>query len=273
MHLSRGASTRYHSSFFTGRQYLHMKRQSTFLEFRTIQGKFAAGYVYDRHVHEQAQLIFTVSGTIQVTTDMGRWLVPPQLAVWAPTNAAHSVEVVSNAESWSVFYDAQAYRSWAPRSLPNRPFAVRMTPILRELLRGLFGTSPESEKANLMVRLILHELIEYTDSPIFLPLPASDLGRRIVNLAMADPMCSLNLSQLAEAAATSPRTVSRIFPDETGLTFKLWRQRARIFTAIERLAAGADITEAAAYAGFASINTFAYSFREVTGTSVYKFGK
>jgi quercetin dioxygenase-like cupin family protein len=64
--------------------------------------------VYDRHVHEQAQLIFTVSGTIQVTTDMGRWLVPPQLAVWAPTNAAHSVEVVSNAESWSVFYDAQA---------------------------------------------------------------------------------------------------------------------------------------------------------------------
>ncbi|MCJ2128249.1 AraC family transcriptional regulator [Methylobacterium sp. E-045] len=264
--------SKYHRIKSRSRQYPPMKRQSTSLRFRTMQGKFAAGFVYEQHVHEQAQLIFTVSGTIQVATDVGRWLVPPQLAVWAPTNAAHSVEVVSDAESWSIYYDDQACRRWAPRGLPERPFVLRMTPILRELLRGLFEGSPSSQKAELMVRLILHEFIEVPAPPTFLPLPTSHIGRRLAGLALADPMCRLSLSQLAALAATSPRTISRLFPDETGLTFKSWRQRARIIAAIDRLAMGDTMLSAAGFVGFTSLSSFAHSFRAVTGSSVYDFG-
>lgn len=238
-----------------------------------MQGKFAAGLEYERHVHEHAQLIFTVSGTIQVTTDVGRWLVPPQLAVWAPMNVGHSVEVVSDAESWSIYYDHQACRRWAPAGLSNRPFVLRMTPILKELLRGVFAISTDSEKAELMVRLILHELTEVPAPPTYLPLPSSVIGRRLAGIALADPMCRLSLQQLAAAAATSPRSISRLFPDETGLTFKSWRQRARIIAAIDRLSMGDTISSAATFVGFTSVSSFATSFQAVMGASVYDFGK
>ncbi len=36
------------------------------------------------HAHDEAQLTFAASGTVQVHTGQGRWLVPPQLAVWIP---------------------------------------------------------------------------------------------------------------------------------------------------------------------------------------------
>jgi len=45
-------------------------------------------------------------------------------------------------------------------------------------------------------------------------------------------------SAVAARAATSVRTLSRLFMAETGMTFKLWRQRARIVQAMDRLGRG-----------------------------------
>ena len=36
------------------------------------------------HMHREAQLVYAARGTMQVTTPKGRWLVPPDRAVWVP---------------------------------------------------------------------------------------------------------------------------------------------------------------------------------------------
>ena len=118
-----------------------------------------------------------------------------------------------------------------------------------------------------MVRLILHELTEAPDAPTFLPLPASPIGRRVADLALADPRGRQDIGEVASRAATSIRTISRLFPAETGLTYKAWRQRARIVLAIDQLSAGHPITQVAAQAGFASTAAFSFAFRQVTRTT------
>ncbi|MET1045507.1 MAG: hypothetical protein ABWX70_02225 [Hyphomicrobium sp.] len=55
---------------------------------------------------------------------------------------------------------------------------------------------------------------------------------------MEDRQNRLNVDELASRAATSVRTLSRLFPVETGLTFKFCRQRARILQAMDWLARG-----------------------------------
>jgi AraC-like DNA-binding protein len=74
----------------------------------------------------------------------------------------------------------------------------------------------------------------------------------------------LNIGELASHAATSVRTISRLFPSETGLTFKAWRQRARIVLAIDQLSEGSAISQVAAHTGFASTAAFSFAFRQVT---------
>lgn len=227
------------------------------------------------HVHEDAQLTFTASGMAQIHTAAGRWLVPPQLAAWVPAGVPHRVEVLSEAELWVVHWRPSALRAWAPPTLPPRAFALRVTPLLRSLLSTAFATeiSPggDPEKNELVVRLMLHELTETIDAPTFLPLPTSLVGQRLAELALGDHRNQLDVNELASRAATSVRTVSRLFPAETGLTFKAWRQRARIVRAMDLLARGAPIARVSAEAGFASTAAFSCAFRQVTAMTPTAF--
>ena len=208
--------------------------------------------------------MFAAYGTTQVYTTAGRWLVPPQLAVWVPAGVLHAVDVLSESEHRMIYWQPSAARDWAPSKALGRAFALRVTSLLRELIFTASADDSSPEKAELAVRLILHELTETPDAPTFLPLPASTIGRRVAELALTDPRNRLDISELASRAATSVRTISRLFPVETGLTYKTWRQRARIVLAIDKLSAGSAISQVAAQTGFASTAAFCFAFRKVT---------
>lgn len=153
----------------------------------------------------------------------------------------------------------------------ERAFVLRVTPLLRSLLDEMDGIKLASEKAELMARLILHELRAIEDAPTFLPMPTSPVGRRVADVALADTRNELGLSEIAFRAATSVRSASRLFPKETGLTFKAWRQRARIVRAIEQLAQGISSCKVAREAGFASTAAFSHAFRQVTARTPSSF--
>jgi AraC-like DNA-binding protein len=239
--------------------------------YRTIRGTNRRGATVDWHAHDEAQLIFAASGTMQVTTKAGRWLVPPQLAVWAPAGVHHRIDILSDTDLWMIYWHEAAAFAWAPAASLDRAFALRVTKLLRELIFAAFDADATPEKAALVVRLILHELTETPDAPTFLPLPASVIGRRVADLAFADPRMHFDIDELASRAATSVRNISRLFPLETGLTFKAWRQRARIVLAIDRLSAGSAISQVAAHVGFASAAAFCYAFRQVTRMTPTEF--
>ena len=216
------------------------------------------------HAHEEAQLTFAASGMVQVHTEEGRWLVPSQLAVWIPARVPHSVDVLADADLWMVHWEPSKAREWAPPMPLDRTFALRVTPLMRSLLDEAFMGSVIDEKAELVAKLMLHELTSTAHAPTFLPLPTSAIGIRVADMVLDDHQSRLAINELASRAATSVRTLSRLFPSETGLTFKAWRQRARIVQSMDQLARGNQIARVAAELGFASTASFSHAFRQVT---------
>lgn len=239
--------------------------------FSSLRRSYPRGTSLGFHAHREAQLLFATAGTMQVRTETGRWLVPPQLAVWAPPRLPHALDILGDVEMWSLYFDEQACRDWAPSQALGRAFALRVTPLLRELILALFGCEPDSERARRIAPLILHELTETPDAPTFLPLPASAIGRRVADMTLSDPGMRLDIDDLARRAGSSARSISRLFPRETGLTYKAWRQRARIVGAIDRLSAGGAIGQVAHQAGFANAAAFAHAFKQVTGQTPSAF--
>jgi transcriptional regulator GlxA family with amidase domain len=74
------------------------------------------------------------------------------------------------------------------------------------------------------------------------------------------------MEELAREAGTSARTISRLFPIETRLTFKEWRQRARIMAAVEMLGTGhRSVKQVASRLGFSSTAAFGHAFRQIMG--------
>ena len=239
--------------------------------FTLRKGRKSRGTGLPDHHHDDAQLTFAVSGTVQVHTEEGRWLVPPQLAVWIPAGDTHRLDVLSDAELWMVHWDPKVARAWAPPAPLDRAFTLRVTPLMQALLKTAFATDIAADKADLVARLILHELTETVPAPTFLPLPTSPVGLRVADLALDDRQNRLGAEQLAARAATSIRSVSRLFPAETGLTLKAWRQRARIVQSMDLLARGLTIARVSAEFGFASTASFSAAFRQVTAMTPTEF--
>jgi AraC-like DNA-binding protein len=216
------------------------------------------------HAHDEAQLTFAASGMVQVHTEQGRWLVPSQLAVWIPARVLHRVDVLTNAELWMVHWEPSTAQAWSPPVPLDHTFALRVTPLMQSLLDAAFAPDIIDEKAELVAKLMLHELTSTAHAPTFLPLPTSTIGLRVADMALDDHQSRLSIDELASRAATSVRTLSRLFPSETGLTFKTWRQRARIVQSMDRLARGEPVARVAVELGFSSTASFSHAFRQVT---------
>lgn len=223
------------------------------------------------HAHDEAQLTFAASGVVQVHTAQGRWLVPSQLGVWIPAGVSHRVEVLTDAELWMVHWKPDVARAWAPPVPLERTFALRVTPLMHSLLDAAFADGTAAEKTELVVRLMLHELTETAHAPTFLPMPGSAVGQRVAAVCLGDHRHALNLDEIASRAATSVRTASRVMQAETGLTFKVWRQRARIVQAMDLLSRGKSISLVAAELGFASTASLSCAFRQVTAMTPTAF--
>ncbi|MBN8939004.1 MAG: helix-turn-helix transcriptional regulator [Rhizobiales bacterium] len=219
------------------------------------------------HRHETAQLIFAVSGTMQVTTPAGRWLVPPERAVWVPARFAHAIDMLSDVEMRSTYVAASAPQGGWVAAAPPQDRVIAVSSLLRALILAQFDRPLAPGRRRAITALLLDEVARAEAAPTFVPMPRSQAMIRLAEAVIADPAGTADLADLAARAGTSVRTASRLFPAETALTFKAWRQRARIMAAIKALGRGGPVKEVARALGFSSSAAFGVAFKTVTGKS------
>lgn len=233
--------------------------------------RYPRGTHHDTHIHRQAQLVFAASGTMQVTTPKGRWLVPPGRAVWVPARLEHAIGVLADIEMRTLYFETE----WLTRNDRHfdAEFVVRVSPLLREAILALFERENTGDRDGLLLRLIMLELHQAEDPTTFIPLPREPRCRAAADLVLAAPMMNHDIADLAQRVGTSTRTLSRLFASETHLSFKAWCQRARIASAIERWAINprASIKQTAADLGYGSFPAFCHAFRQVTGKTPKEF--
>ena len=234
---------------------------------------YPKGMRLDPHMHREAQLVYAVQGTMQVTTPKGRWLVPPDRAVWVPARLEHAIDLLTDVEMRTLYFDLP----WLQREQGNRnlakEFVVRVSPLLHQAILALFDAGNTEERTGLLVRLVMLELHQAEDSATFVPLPREPRSRQAALIVLDDPTGSHDIDALAREVGTSARTLSRLFSSETQLSFKTWCQRARIAAAIRRLSTDSDVAvkQLAAQLGYASVPAFSAAFRQVTGRTPTEF--
>jgi AraC-like DNA-binding protein len=238
----------------------------------TLARSYERGVRLGTHAHREAQLLFASSGVMQVTTPKGRWLVPPQRAVWLPPRLEHAVDVLSDIEMRTLYVQPDWLGAHAKAAQLDREFVVAVQPLLREVILSLFAEATDVRRTELLAQLALFELIEAEDGTTFMPMPIDARARRVADAILADTGDQRSLEDLARAAGASPRTITRLFATETRLTFKEWRGRARIIASIEMLSARrASIKQVSARLGFSSAAAFGHAFRQIMGVTPTRF--
>lgn len=222
-----------------------------------------------RHSHPWVQLSYAARGVVHVHTSNGLFVAPPQRAIWIPAGIQHQVYCSADTQINSLYIASEA------ASRHNATCKVLgVTPLLRELIRS-FGSLPveydESGPDGRLVRVLLDQLSCAPVTGLMLPWPNDPRLRKLCDALQARPDSQESLNRWAARLDVSERTLSRLFTQQTGLTFRLWRQRLRLLSALPLLERGERVTDAALACGYDSLSAFIAAFGEQFGTTPGEF--
>ena len=222
-----------------------------------------------RHSHPWVQLSHAVEGVLEVRTERGRFIAPPLRAVWVPAGITHQVFCAPDTCIRSLYIDRSVVGD-----APERCRVLQVSPLLRELIQH-FSSLPEDYAEDgpegRLVQVLLDQLGCAPEIELVLPLPAEPRLRQLCKRLQQHPDARDSLTDWSHALGVSERTLSRLFLRETGLSFRAWRQRLRLLSALPELERGVRVTDVALGCGYESLSAFIAAFREQFGATPGEF--
>lgn len=231
-----------------------------------VQSLPAKSY-FTEHSHAWNQLVYAIAGALTVDVEGKRVVISPQQAVWLPTGTSHSVGSLIGAEFRSLWIADNA-----TRGVTSRTTLIPVSPFLRALIVEAASLKKEDRTyANSVTALILEQLRRATPISGALPWPTHPALLTLCENLYADPADAHDNDYWAHEIGMSPRTLTRRFESEVGMSLRSWRQRLRLFRAMELLASDLPITEIALRLGYASASAFIFMFRSEMSISPLQY--
>ncbi len=230
---------------------------------------YADGHATGLHSHQRAQVLYATTGVMRIATARAGFVVPPGRALWVAGGLPHAVTMQGRVAMRALFVRPDAVAGGRLAAM-GETAVLAVSPLLRELILAACAEPLEWDPAGRgghVAALILDEIAGAPTLPLGVP---AGRDARLVRLAAAlreAPARPLTLEAWAAECGASPRTITRLFRQETGMSFGRWRQMLRLSEASALLAQGVPPVRAAAAVGYASGAAFGAAFRTAFGMS------
>jgi AraC-like DNA-binding protein len=202
---------------------------------------------------------------MEVSSEQSVWLIPPHFAVWIPARTYHRIHM-PHAVSMRTLY----IRTGLKARLDSSCAVLHVTPLLRELILetvhvGRLRLRDHQECA--LRDLLISQLQKASPIPTFVTLPRDKRALSVAQAILHNPSESKSMAGLCAEAGVSVRTIERVFRNEMGSSFELWRRQVRLTKAVEFLVSGYSIKEVAHKVGYCQPSAFVQMFSRTFGTT------
>jgi AraC-like DNA-binding protein len=217
------------------------------------------------HSHDLHQLEYAFEGVAEVVTDVARYLLPPQQAIWIPAGVEHCT-TLARVRTASVFLDPSL-----GISAGDRVRVIPAAPVIREMIlyarRWPIDRDRSDADADTFFDALAHLIAGSLDQEMPLSLPTS--RDPLVSTAMQFTSAHLEhvtLSHVCDAAGASERSIRRAFVSETGMSWRKYLLQSRLLKAMALLAEpGLSVLAVATAVGFETASGLNRAFRRHTG--------
>jgi AraC-like DNA-binding protein len=242
-------------------------------EFDPKRGISVATLAYDypsrfevpEHAHGSDQLIYAISGLMEVSSEESVWLIPPHFALWIPAGTQHRIHMPGPVSMRTLYLRTALKARLGPRCA-----VLHVTPLLRELIVETVraGQLRMRNRYECALRdLLISQLQKASPMPTFVTLPREKRALAVAQAILQNPAESKPMAALCAAAGVSVRTIERAFRREIGSSFEIWRRQVRLTKAVELLVSGYSIKEVAHQVGYCQSSAFVEMFRRTLGTT------
>ncbi|WP_225984503.1 AraC family transcriptional regulator [Noviherbaspirillum aerium] len=228
-----------------------------------LASSYSAGAVIPPHHHTRAQLIFGVQGVMTVQADSSLWVVPPSHALWVPAGVEHTIRMSGRVEMRTVYIDP-AHMQCAPEDCQ----VLFVSQLLRELILRAMAIPRMYDEHGMdgrIMQLILDEIALLRPQPLGLRMPRDTRLVRLCEKVLSNLSDSPSIEQLGIEVGLSERSIIRLFPKETGMSFGRWQMQARLMKAFDLFDQGRSVTYVAVELGYSSPSAFSKMFRRWMG--------
>jgi len=221
--------------------------------------------LFPLHTHRRGQFVYVASGRVTVYAPNKSWLVPENYAFWVPAGIPHEMDMRGRVTILNTYVSPIAAQRLA---LPAYCKALNISDLLRSLLleaADIPRLYKLDQREGRVMALLLDEIAAMPELPLHVPLPKKTCLARVCREFIECPRTDVSIDKMAAMAGVSRRTLTRLFRQETGLSFAAWKQQACLLAAMTRMAHGEPITRVAMDLGYSSPSTFTVVFRRVLG--------
>jgi AraC-like DNA-binding protein/quercetin dioxygenase-like cupin family protein len=221
------------------------------------------------HRHPYHQIEYALDGTAEVETHHGRYLLPPQQAIWIPAGLPHAT-TLRRLRSVAVFFE--------PAMIPGpveRARVLAAAPVVREMIayavRWPISRTGSDATADAYFEVLARLVDEWLDreAPLWLPTTADPVLAAV--MAHTDEhLATVTAASVCRAVGLSERTLRRRFPEVVGMTWRAYLLQCRLLRAMALLAEPGgepSVLDVATAVGFDSPSAFTRAFRRRTGES------
>ena len=231
----------------------------------TLAWEYPAKFEVPEHAHGSDQLIYAISGVMEVMSGQSLWVIPPQFGLWIPARMRHRIRMPGPV-SMRTLYFRPALRTPSEDTCA----VLHVTPLLRELVLEAIGLKHLRAKngyERALRDVLMAQLKRATPVPTFITMPEEPRALRVARGAMLGDVQARSLATLSKDAGASVRTIQRLFRRETGTDFEFWRRQMRLTRAVELLVTGQSVKEVAFSVGYRQPSAFVEAFRRTFGST------
>jgi len=225
---------------------------------------------YLAHKHEKAQLVYAHKQNISVCVESTIWSIPVNHALVIPSGKMHYLNKIEEVELYALFIDVEKVDFDLSDS-----FIFSMPPLINQLIIRFIKEPPflqgSTTRGQHLSLVLLDELSDIINRKTALPLPVDRRLLRLTSLFMQRPEQRLSLDEWGQKIGTSRRTLTRIFLQQTGISFGRWCREYHVKMAIDMMAEGHSVSVIANALGYSHSSSFISMFKSITGKSPVEY--
>lgn len=217
------------------------------------------------HAHLSYQLTFVAQGFQYIHIGANSYLVPPNHAIWIPSNLMHRTVSTGTATSLTVVLF---------KVVPNHAFYQQITVfavpnVLKELLRYAAKWNHQlkvDDEQVAFLQAILLGLPNFSaaQNTLQIPVPADQRLKVVCDYINHHFKATDSLSFYAGLAHLSERSLQRIFKAETGITIKKYIQLIRVLKSVQLLSDRKfTLSQVAVMVGYQSLSAFTSAYKQI----------
>lgn len=225
------------------------------------------------HRHPYHQVEYALTGVAEVETTGGRYLVPPQQAIWIPAGLPHAT-TLRGLRSVAVFFEPSMMTAPADRAR-----VLAAAPVIREMIayaaRWPIARPVSDATADAYFDVLASLVLEWLDqeTPLWLPVASDPVIAEVMDYTNKH-LDTVTAAGVCRAAGLSERTLRRRFPAEAGMTWRAYTRQSRLLRAMALLAEhDRSVIDVATAVGFDSASAFTRAFARQTGESPSAYRK